>query len=231
MGAPQPAGTVPVAQRDWGAWFKEHTREVGFGVGAVVVLFAAGWLYVTSEARKQAFAAQALTQARSDAEAGNLPLAASDLSRIIDRYGGSAAADEAAVLLYEIRLIQGQSAEAVKDLQGFVQKGHPKYMLASAWSLLGGGLEDQHKYKDAAAAYRRASEEATHDFLKAQYLLDAGRTLALANDSAASRAAYAEVIQKYGELGQAAEARVRLGELGGSVPAPPSEKPAAKNAG
>ena len=230
MTAPQPVGSVPVAQRDWGAWFKEHTREVAFGAGAVVILVAAGWLYVTSEARKQAFAAQALTQARSDAEAGNLPLAASDLSRIIDRYGGSSAADEAVVLLNEIRLIQGQPSEAIKDLQSFVQKGHPKHMLASAWSLLGGGLEDQRKYKDAAAAYRRASEEVTHDFLKAQYLLDAGRTLALAGDSAASRAAYAEVIQKYGELGQAAEARVRLGALGGNVPLP-SEKPAAKSAG
>jgi tetratricopeptide (TPR) repeat protein len=230
MGAPQPAGSVPVAQRDWGVWFKEHSREIAFGLGAVLILVAAGWLYVTSEARKQAFASQALTQARSDAEAGNLPLAASDLSRIIDRYGGSNAADEAAVLLNEIRLIQGQSAEAIKDLQTFVQKGHPKYVLASAWSLLGGGLEDQHKYKEAAQAYRRASEEATHDFLKAQYLLDAGRTLAIAGDSTASRAAYTEVIQKYGELGQAAEARVRLGELGGAVPATKT-KPAAGSAG
>jgi len=229
MTAPQPAGTVPVAQRDWGVWFKEHTREVAFGVGAVLILVAAGWLYITSEARKQAFAAQALTQARSDAEAGNLPLAASDLARIIDRYGGSASADEAAVLLNEIRLIQGQSALAIKDLQTFVQKGHPKHVLASAWSLLGGGLEDQHKYKDAAAAYRRASEEAPHDFLKATYLLDVGRALALAGDSAASRAAYTEVIQKFGQLGQAAEARVRLGELGGSV-AEPSEKPPARSA-
>lgn len=229
MGAPQTGGTGPVAQRDWAAWFKEHTREVGFAAGAVVVLVAAGWLYVTSEARKQAFAAQALTQARSDAEAGNLPLAASDLSRIIDRYSGSAAADEAAVLLNQIRLIQGQSADAVKDLQSFVQKGHPKYILASAWSLLGGGLEDQHKYREAAQAYGRASEEATHDFLKAQYLLDEGRTLALAGDSAGSRAAYSEVIEKYGELGQAAEARVRLGELGGTVPAS-GTKPAAKTA-
>jgi tetratricopeptide (TPR) repeat protein len=230
MGAPQPVGTPQGAQRDWGAWIKEHTRELGFGVGAVMVLAAAGWLYVTSEARKQAFAAQALTQARSDAEAGNLPLAANDLSRIIDRYAGSNAADEAAVLLNQIRLVQGQTADAVKDLQSFVQKGHQKYVLASAWSLLGGGLEEQHKYRDAAQAYRRASEEATHDFLKAQYLLDAGRTLAVAGDSTASRAAYAEVIQKYGELAQAAEARVRLGELGGTAP-PATVKAPPRSAG
>lgn len=220
MGAQVPAGTTPVAGRDWGAWFKEHTREVGFGAGVVAIVVAAGWLYVASEARKQVFAAQALTQARTEAEAGNLPLAASDLSRIIDRYSGSSAADEAQILLDEVRLIQGQTAAAVKDLQGFVEKSHARHVLASAWSLLGGGLEEQHKFKDAADAYRKAAEQATHDFLKATYLLDAGRTLAIAGDSAASRAAYSEVLEKYGELGQAAEARVRLGELGGTAPTP-----------
>jgi TolA-binding protein len=134
------------------------------------------------------------------------------------------------VLLNQIRLIQGQTAAAVKELRQFVQKAHPKHVLASAWSLLGGGLEEQHQYPDAAQAYRRASEEATHDFLKAQYLLDAGRTLAVAGDSAASRAAYSEVIQKYGALAQAAEARVRLGELGGAVP-PSGGKAPARSAG
>jgi TolA-binding protein len=226
MGASQPAGTAHGAQRDWGEWVKEHTREVAFGAGAIVILVVAGWLYVTSEARKQVFASQALTQARSDAEAGNLPLAASDLSRIIDQYGGSKAADEARILLDQIRLIQGQTSTAVTDLQSFVQKSHPKYVLTSAWALLGGGLEEQHKYKDAAQAYRRASEEAPHDFLKAQYLLDVGRTLAIVGDSAASRAAYAEVIEKYGGLAQSAEARVRLGELGGAAPAPAAKAPA-----
>ncbi len=218
MGAPLPAGTVPAPQRDWGAWIKEHVREVGFAAGAVVVVALGVYLYVVSEARKEAFASEAMDQARSEAEAGNLPLAASDLSRLIDRYGGTRAADEGAVMLDEIRLLQGQTDIAVKDLQAFVAKGHPRYVLASAYSLLGGGLENQGKFKDAAAAYRQASEAATHDFLKAQYLLDEGRTLALTGDSTGARAAYATVVTKYGELAQSAEARVRLGELGGTAP-------------
>lgn len=219
MGAPLPAGTTPVAGRDWGEWFRTHAREVGYAAGAVAVVAGAVWLYVTSEARKESFAAQALTQARSEAEAGNLPLAANDLSRLMDRYGGTRAADEAAVLINEIRLIQGQADIAVKELQTFVTKSHPRYVLASAWSLLGGGLENEKKLKDAAQAYRKAAEFAPHDFLKAQYLLDAGRVLAAAGDSAAARAAYGEVLEKYGELSQAAEARVRMGEVGGTVPA------------
>jgi tetratricopeptide (TPR) repeat protein len=220
MGAPLPSGTVPVAQRDWGVWFKEHARQVGYAAGAVAVLAVAVWLYVTSQARKQAYADEALGQARATAEAGNLPLAANDLARLIDRYGGTRAADEAGVLLNEVRLLQGQGQTdiAVKDLQAFVQKSHPKYVLASAWSLLGGGLENQRKFRDAAEAYRHAAEQAPHDFLKAQYLLDVGRVLAAGGDSAGARAAYGEVLDKYGELAQAAEARVRLGEVGGTAP-------------
>ncbi len=219
MGAPLPTGTVPTPPRDWGVWVKEHIREVGFAAGAVAVVALGTYLYVVSEARKQAFASEALDQARSEAEAGNLPLAASDLSRLIDRYGGSRAADEGAVMLNEIRLLQGQTDVAVKELQSFVEKSHPSYVLASAWSLLGSGLENEGKYRDAAQAYQRASDAATHDFLKAQYLLDKGRTLAVVGDSAGARAAYATVVQKYGALNQAAEARVRLGELGGTAPA------------
>jgi predicted negative regulator of RcsB-dependent stress response len=225
MGAPLPVGTVPVAQRDWGIWFKVHVLQVGYATGAVVILVAAVWLYFTSEARKESFAAQALTQARSEAEAGNLPLAASDLSRLMDRYTGTKAADEAAVLINEVRLVQGQTDAAVKDLQTVVQKSHPKYVLASAWSLLGGGLENQRKFKDAAQAYRRAAELAPHDFLTAQYLLDAGRVLVVSGDSTGARSAYGEVLQKYGDLPQAAEARVRMAEIGGAVPAPKPKAP------
>ena len=218
MGAPLPAGTTPVAGRDWGEFFKAHAREVGYGAAAVAIVGAAVWMYVTSEARKQSFAAQALTQARGEAEAGNLPLAANDLTRLVDRYSGTRAADDGQVLLNEVRLLMGRTDAAVEDLQKFVAKGHPKEILASGWSLLGGGLESKRKYKDAAHAYRQAAEIATHDFLRAQALLDAGRVLTISGDTVGARTAYGELLQKYGELPQAAEARVRMGEVGGTVP-------------
>ena len=196
-------------------------------IGGVAIVVAAGWLYLTSEARKESFAAQALNKARGDAQAGDLSLAVYDLSQLMDRYGGTKAADEGAVLLNQVRLVQGgpQTDAAVKALQGFVQKSHPDYIMASAWSLLGGGLEQEKKYREASDAYKKASLAAPYDFLKAQNLLDAGRTLAIAGDSAGARAAYGEVLEKYGALNQAAEARVRMGELGGTVPAP--KEPAA----
>ena len=214
MGAPLPTGTTPVAQRDWGEFFRTHAREVGYVAAAIAVVGVGVWLYVSSEARKQTFAAQALTQARGEEEAGNLPLAANDLNRLVERYGGTRAAEDGAVLLNAVLLREGQTAAAVQNLQKFVAKGHPKDIEASGWSLLGGGLESQRKFKEAAQAYRKVADVAPHDFLRAQGLLDEARVLAIAGDSAGARAAYAEVLQQYGKLAQAAEARVRLGELG-----------------
>lgn len=217
MGAPLPTGTTPVAQRDWGEFLKSHAREVGYAAAAIAVVGVAVWLYVSSEARKQAFAAQALNQARGEEEAGNLPLAANSLTRLLERYGGTRAAEDAAVLLNAVLLREGQTATAVQNLQKFVASSHPKDILASGWSLLGGGLESQQKFKDAANAYRKVAEVATHDFLRAQGLLDAGRVLAAAGDTAGARAAYGEVLQKYGGIPQAGEARVRMGEVGGTA--------------
>jgi tetratricopeptide (TPR) repeat protein len=218
MGEPHSTGATPAAERDWGQWFKEHARQLAYGAAAAVLVAAAIWVYVVSEARKEQFASQALVDARTSAEAGNLPLAANDLARLMDRYGGTRAADEAVVLLNEIRLVQGQTDIAVKALQSFVQKSHRGYVMASAYALLGGGLENEHKFRDAADAYRHAADAATHDFLRAQYLIDVGRVLAVAGDTAGAQAAYGEVVSKYGELPQAAEARVRLGEVGGATP-------------
>jgi predicted negative regulator of RcsB-dependent stress response len=221
-GAPIPTGPAPAPGLDWGQWIRDHTREVGFVLGAVAVVAVGAWLYVTSENRKELFASQALAKGRGDAEAGDLPLAAYDLNQLMDRYSGTRAADEGQVLLAQVRLVQGgpQTAAAVQALQAFVKKRHADYILASAWSLLGGGLEQQSKYREAAEAYRQASQVAPRDFLKAQYLLDAGRTLAVAGDSAGARKAYGEVLERFAALNQSAEARVRLGELGGTAPAP-----------
>lgn len=220
MAAPVSGGTGPVAHRDWGQWAVEHTRALLYAAAGVVVIIAAVWMYVTSERRKEAYASQALTAARADAQAGNLPLAANDLTRLIDRYGGTRAADEAVVMLNQVRLIEGgtQIGLAVTDLQSFVRGNHPAYVLVSAWSLLGGALEQQGKFRDAAAAYGHAAEVAPHDFEKVQNLLDRGRTLAVVGDSAGARAAYGEVVREYGTLPQAQEARVRLGELGVAAP-------------
>jgi tetratricopeptide (TPR) repeat protein len=210
----------PEEGEDWLEWAQQYGRTLAVGAGVVVVLAAAVWLYVSSARRKEAFASQALTQARASAESGNLPLAATDLARLVERFGGTRAADEAVVLLSQIRLLEGQRDQAVTHLQEFVRGGRPDHVKASAYALLGGGLEDQGKSREAGEAYREAARYARIDFMRAQYLLDAARALSAAGDTAGARQALSEVLERLGDIPQAAEARVRMAELGGNVPAP-----------
>lgn len=221
MTAPDTA--VPkLEELDLADWIARNGRKAAIGGGILVVLVAAVWLYLSSQRRKESFASQELMQARNSAESGNMPLAASDLTKLIDQFRGTKAADEAAILLNQIRLVQGQRDVAVNALQQFVRARHDDYVLASAYALLGAGLEDQGKRKDAGDAYREASNQARLDFLKATYLLDAGRAYASAGDSAAAKAVYKDVLERYARLDQAAEARVRMAELGGTVPPAPA---------
>ena len=220
------APSTGIAERlesfDLGDYARKNTRTLSIVGGAVFVLAAGIWLWISSANRKEAFAQQALAQARVSAESGNLPLAASDLARLVERFGGTHAADQAAIMLAQVRLLQGQRDVAINDLQRFVRSSHPGYVKASAYSLLGNGLEDARKLREAGEAYRQAAASTNLDFLKATYLLDAGRVLAAAGDTTGARAAFGEVLSKYGRLDQATEARVRMAEVGGEVPAPPA---------
>jgi predicted negative regulator of RcsB-dependent stress response len=227
MTAPESA-RLPGGQPDLAEWVRRNGRSALLGAGVIAAVAVGGWLYVTSANRKEAFASQALMQARGEAESGNLPLAASDLTRLMDRFGGTKAADQAAIMLNQTRLVQGQRDVAINSLRSFVAGRHSGYVLASAFGLLGGALEDAGKYKEAADAFRQGSQNAELDFQKAQYLNDAARAFVAARDSASAKAAYAEVLAKFPRLDQAAEARVRMAELGGTVPPPPPPEDSSK---
>jgi tetratricopeptide (TPR) repeat protein len=218
------AGSSRFEEFDFAGFARKNQRILSIVSGAVLVVVAGGWLWTTSARRKEAAAAQALGQARVAAESGNLPLAASDLARLVDRFSGTASADQGVILLNQVRLIQGQRDAAIAALREFVRGRRPGYVKASAFALLGSALEDTGKPGEAAEAYRQAASLAELDFLKATYLLDAGRAAVLAGDTAAARSALEEVLTKYGALDQSAEARVRMAEVGGTVPPTPTAK-------
>lgn len=225
MTAPKTTSKIGLDEDRLAAFARENGKMLG-AAAAVLVLVAGGiWLYQSNATRKEARASEDLLQARATAEAGNLPLAASDLTKLIEQFSGTRSAEAANVLLDQIRLQQGQRDVAINDLQKFVSSAHDDYAKASAYSLLGGGLEDKGKPRDAAQAYQLASDNAPLDFLKAQYLLDAGRAYAAAGDTTDAKKAYNEVLTRWGLLDQASEARVRMAEIGGTVPPPPPPPP------
>ena len=194
-------------------WYRDRTR---LGIAAGVALLTLGllaWFVVTSGQRKEEFAQRSLNQARSAAEAGNLPLASSELQKIIQTYKGTDAATEAMLTLNQVRMVNGQSELAAVGLRDFLATNPDQKYLAPANGLLGSALENSKHFAEAGAAYQKASETATLEYLRARYLIDAGRAYRAAGKNAEAVAAYRTVVEKHSKSSSFTEAQVRLAEL------------------
>mgnify|MGYP001174071349 CR=1 FL=1 len=196
-------------------WYRDRNRRL-LSSGIVLVLAAAvTWFVVTSNRRKEEFASRSLGQARATAEAGNLPLASSELQKLIQTYKGTDAANEAVITLNQVRLVNGQPELAAVGLRDFLANKPPAKYLAPANGLLGTSFEMARKWPDAADAYMRASEAAEVEYLKASYLLDAGRAYLAADKKDEAAKAYRTIIEKHPKSSSMTEAQVRLAELTG----------------
>jgi outer membrane protein assembly factor BamD (BamD/ComL family) len=181
--------------------------------GVVVVVALATWFLMTAGKRKEAFAARALESARAVAETGDMGTAVQQFEQVATTYAGTDAGYEAVLGIAQARLVAGQAELAISSLEEFIASNPPERFRGPANSLMATALENTGKYAEAAAAYRRASDLETVEYLKATLLLDSGRAAREAGDTAAATAAYQEVLDKYGETAARSEAEVRLAEL------------------
>jgi outer membrane protein assembly factor BamD (BamD/ComL family) len=171
------------------------------------------WFVVASGKRKEAFAARSLNQARTAAEAGNLPLASSELQKLISAYKGTDAASEAVITLNQVRMINGQNELAVVGLREFLNGNPPEQYRTPAFGLLGAALENAKQWDEAGKAYTQASNTAEVEYLKAQYLVDAGRSYRLGGKLDEAATAYRTILKKYPKSSSVTEAQVRLAEI------------------
>lgn len=210
---PTPATDTDRAERVVG-WFQKNQRSLTIAAAAAVVVAGGVWFAVTAKARRETFAARELAQARAAAESGNFPQAASGLSRVIASYGGTPAGEEARLLLGQVRLLQGQAALAVADLQEFVASGPSERYRAQTYGLLGAGLEQTGQFQAAGQAYEQGAGASAYRLEQARLLLNAARAFAAAADTAAAMRVLDRVMADHAGTAAAAEAKVRLGELG-----------------
>ncbi|MDH3495443.1 MAG: tetratricopeptide repeat protein [Gemmatimonadota bacterium] len=211
--SPTPPADTERAEKFVG-WFQKNRRPLTIAGFVALVVAGGTWFAVTAKARREAFAGRELADARAAAESGNLPLAASGLSRVIASYGGTAAGQEARLLLGQVRLLQGQAALAVADLQDFVAAGPSERYRAQAYGLLGAGLEQTGQFGSAGQAYEEAARASGYRLEQARQLLNAGRAFTAAADTAAAMRVLDRVVAEQAGSAAAAEAKIRLGELG-----------------
>lgn len=196
------------------SWFTPQRVKLLSIAGAVALVAAVGiWFFITAGQRKELFATRALDNARATAESGDIAAAVQQFEQVASSYAGTSAAHEANLGIIQARLVAGQAELAISTVETFLASNPPATYAAPANTLLGTALENTGRFAEAAASYRKASELATVDYLKAAWLLDAGRATRLAGKPDEARAIYEEIISKFGETSARSEAEVRLAEL------------------
>ena len=193
-------------------WIKAHRQVSSWG--AAILIVAAGlfaWKLVTDRRLEEA-ASRELQGARFAFENQNLPLARNELSRVIENYSGTNAAEEGRLLLANVHLLEAHPQQAIELMRSHAP-GAGRAFRAQAYGLLGAAYENTGRFREAAEAYESGAEAGRLDFQKAQLLSDAGRAWTSAADTSRAIAAYKRIIEDFPKEGMVTEAKVRLGEL------------------
>ena len=190
-------------------WAREHGKPIGIAV-AVAALAVIAWIVFTQYSNRRADAADvALNRARQSYSQGNLPLAQTDLRRVITRFGGSSAGSQATMLLAQAYYDQGKPDSGLKVLN----EGNPAGTDEAAFEALkGAGLEQKKEYAQAAERYRAAAALTAAKIAKDRYMADAARAFTSAGNKTEASKIWSSLAEDNGST-FAAEARVRLGEL------------------
>src|SRR3954469_15911879 len=87
------------AAESFSEWLRLHTKEVTYGAVTLLVVVGGLWLYRQSTQLKEQRAERAYSDAERSYASGNLPLAQSDLEKVVSRYNGTPAGLQASELL------------------------------------------------------------------------------------------------------------------------------------
>jgi predicted negative regulator of RcsB-dependent stress response len=189
-------------------WVRANSRIVVIAAAVVLGATLIFWIARWNSANKAAQAGRALGEAQRAFASGNMALAQSDLQRVVQRYGGTTAGNQARLLLAQAFFAQSKVPDGLKVLD---EAGNPKPFEASFHAVRAAGLEQAGKPAEAAAEYLQASEAALGAPEKAEYKAEAARAYVAAGNAAEAQKLLAEIASDdTNPLSQ--EAALRLGE-------------------
>jgi predicted negative regulator of RcsB-dependent stress response len=194
-------------------WLQLHSRQVSWAVIGLVVVVGGGWFYTRAQSLKAERAENAYEAAQQSIAAGNMPLAESDLRKMITRYEGTPAANQAELVLAQLLFEEGKYEDGIAELQKAVPKlESSKDFGSAAHLLLAAGYEQTRKFVQAATEYESAAKAARFDADRQRYQeFEAEDYLLAGRKDDAKRIWTALAADSKGTV--AGEARMRLGEL------------------
>src|SRR5579872_5276415 len=165
-------------------WARLYTRELSIAGAILVALIAVLWLYHYSSTQQLRRADEQLLTPERSLAAGNIPLAQTDLQRIISRFGGTPAATQAAMMLAETYYSEGKYIDGLAALSKAPRSGGSATFAAGVEGLMGDGYSEQNKARDAATHYLDAAKLTPYSAEQAKWKAMAARAYTNAGDTA-----------------------------------------------
>jgi len=192
-------------------WIRSHSRLATYVGVAILAVAGAMYMWRRSDAIKQERAEQALLSAARSFSSGNLPLAQSDLEKLVARYGSTSAGAQARLLLAQILYEQNKVDSGLKVLDA-VGSGPGGAFAASVHALKAAGFEQSNKSAEAGAEYERAAAAARGNVERDSYRADAARAYTAAGDTTKALAIW-NALAADEQSPVSGEAKLRVGEL------------------
>jgi predicted negative regulator of RcsB-dependent stress response len=193
-------------------------REIG--IAAIVIAAVGGSLFLwrQSNMKKEDNAERAFQTAATSFYSGNYALARTDLQKVLDRYAGTTAGLQGAMLLAQANYSDGKWDDGIKVLEKAQKSGAAGPFASSLEGLIAIGYADQKKYDEAARHSQLAADQTRFPADKDIFRADVARMLTLAGKKEEARKIWDELASRP-DSPVFGEARVRLGELSAAVAA------------
>ena len=128
------SGNVDFAQTFFD-WARSNSRAFSIAASLIVVAGAGYWFYLRSKQITETNAEKALLTAKQSMQAGNIPLAQSDIQKVYSRYASTAAGVQAAMLLAQMDFDTGKPQDGISILEKAAGSGPASSMQTTILSL------------------------------------------------------------------------------------------------
>ena len=192
--------------------FDKYNKQITYSVIGIAIVVGGIWFYERSQSLKSERAERAYFAAQQSIP-GNLPLAESDLRKLITRYDGTSAAQQARLTLAQLLFDENKFAQGIDALKQALPALEKSPDFASpAHLMMAAGYEQMKKFTEAAGEYAAAAKAARFDQDRQRYESSQAHALLLAGKRDEAKAIWTKLAaDSKGTV--AGEARVRLGEM------------------
>jgi predicted negative regulator of RcsB-dependent stress response len=197
-----------------GNWFKSNQQAVTIGIVVLVIAIASLLYYRSYRGSLVDQASTQLEEIHSQAAQGDTKGAKDALVLYLDRFGSTAYAGEARMLLGEIYLSEGGAEQALATLEPMAESPRDPLELQAA-TLLGAAYEQDGRWADAEATYLRIAERSDLDFQVRDALAAAARIRAAQGNPAGAAELYRRILDALDKNSpERGTWEMRLAELG-----------------